>query len=185
MQRDGRDFLMSFYIFKLDHPSIPLTPPSPPAHPLLHFHWHHIYSPYPNALALPPFFSINMILHISFFYIILCHRVPLQPRYGRKWHENNNHNRYIVDILMTQDNFSNSQSLLWILIVDLPSLILSSLFHLLLLWSSCPSSSHHSLCADDCSFCHCFWLWGLLDDLINNLWLLDRQDERGNKVCVG
>lgn len=75
---------------------------TPPTHLLLHFQWHHIHSPYPNALALLLFFRWSDSPHFvsflfSFWYfiaegwqnilsIILCHRVLLQPRYGMQWY---------------------------------------------------------------------------------------------------
>lgn len=62
------------------HPSIPLTPPSPPTHLLLHFQWHHIHSPFPNILALPALFQLSyptIFRLITLFLLVFYHRTFL------------------------------------------------------------------------------------------------------------
>lgn len=206
MERDRGEFSMSFYVFRLYHPSIPSTPPSPPPPP----------NPPPFALSMTPyslplsqclgsppflcFFSHRsdsphfVSFLFSFWYfsaegwqnilsIILCHRVLLQPRYGMKW--------YVGKLLAFWWYKTNSLKLpLSPLVLNLTPSLSHTLSCLFFTSSSRSSSSHLSLSADGCSCDQCFWwfsdgafwLRGFLDDLIKQIMKLDKQNLRGYSI---
>lgn len=65
------EFLMSkyLYVFRLYHPSIPLTPPLP--HLLLHFLWLHIYLPCPLLSFFLSFFFHFFFFNFSFWFSMI------------------------------------------------------------------------------------------------------------------